>query len=332
MCSTSIIGSNCCGCDDDSSNVIKFNCNEITNKSRDFSLDLSDIAISYSGLDRKGLNFGVMNSSNDFVDIDSDFIIYKSALPVSVYDNEKRFTNINLKCEIVEIVTDDYYIDVKYKIKKLIEGNAITINDEEDFSINQKTFIERMWSPNFPIPTVLLPDNVWYQSSGKVGSLYVIEEKTKRIPKDVNENFDLFSYKWIDEFTYDGLTYKLNLAVANLGVVQETYYSSVDGNGSVVTTTENITYTSRWLKIESVFVNMSDSMYEIFALKHSPNDLIDLRNDSEDTINSYYGLIIFGKYKRISVSSFGMIPSSGKVYFVNENDLTNKIDIVGLTV
>lgn len=334
MCSTSIIGSNCCGCDSDDSNFIRFNCNEITNNSKDFSMDLSDILIKYSDIDKRGFTLEEMNSDGDFSEVDFDFLVYKSKLPLSLYGGERKIFNINLLAEIVEIVEEDYYIDVKYKIKKILSENYGSVSNNGDTILtNQSSVLTRMFYDGVSMPSETLENDVLvHGTSNKFGEYYVIEEKTKRIPKDIDEVFDLSTYSWFDEFIVDDLTFKIELSVANAGTVSETYLNGYGEGGAPVFTTQDVIYSSRWLKILNATFNMSDSVYNFFSLKHSPVDMITIRNANSDTTNSYYSIVIFYHYKRIGLSNFGMLPLTNKLLLVNENEQTNKVDVIGLTL
>lgn len=330
MCSTSIIGSNCCGCDQESSDHLRFNCNEITNNHKDFSIDLSDIILQYTNVEKKSFVLDPINNVNDKFLSKNNFFIFKSKLPLSLYDLSKNVTNLNLFCEVTEIVENDYNVDIKYRIKKIFSENySISQNNGENIVINQKDFIQRFYSSSFTVPLFVIPDDVYYSSLLKYGEYHLIPEKSKSILKSPNENFDLSSYKWNEEFEYNGVTFKLVLSISDVTSVTETYFSSFDVNGSILSNTQNISYTNRWLKIESVSVNMSESVYENLSIKHSPEDMLAVRNSSNDTINSYYSIALFGHNKRKSISNFGMIPNIDDFILVNENNATNKVEFIG---
>jgi hypothetical protein len=286
---------------------------------------------SYSEIDKKSLLLDPKNGDRDNISVKNDFVIFKSSHLLSMYDNSKSFINLNLFCEITELVESDYSFDVKYRIKKILSNNfGKTENGGQDIFINHFEFLKRFYNSSTVMPLFISPNDEKYPSIGKKGEYYLIEEKTKTILKDPNETFDLSTFKWIETFVYEGITFSLTISISNNHSENEIYLDAINVDGSLSTSTQSVSYINNWLKIENVTVDRSKSTYNHLMLKHSPVDMLEIREGNNDSSNSYYGISLFGLNKKIGESVFAMLPSNDFMKLVNENESTNKIEFVGL--
>lgn len=314
-----LIGSNCCGCDNIDSNNLRFNCNEITDSKGDFSMDVSKVSIPYIDIDRSNTTLKPVNESGDLEVVEHDFLIFQASEAISIYDSKPVMTSLNLKGIIKDIVIDDFFIDVKYDIRKIFPSSG------SEFIMNNDEFDIKFYDADSIVTNAPLSNNARLYSGDSLPSMLLVADKTHRIPVSPDDTeFDLHTYKWEEKIIFNNIEFKISLSVGEAGTHSVKYLES---NVEVI---KPVTYSEDYLKMNSVAVSISNSVFSKLALKDTPFDFYDIKED--DLIDSYYSIGLFGNLRKIGSSSFGMFPLTSPISLVNEGKNQVKLGLIKLIV
>ena len=326
-----ILGNSCCcGCDG-SDNHLQFNCNEISDSKGDFSLDVSDVKIEYLDIERKNTTLNAIHDKGDFYLCDSDFLIYKSKNPISMYNNDNIVTNLNLKFE-ARLEENDYQSKITYNIvKKLSDNYSTQKNGGLKVMIDGLDFKKRFYYPEYDKENSNLSLSQVAFGSEISGTYYLAHEAEKIINRCPDEIFDVQEHKWHHDLKYNGIDLRLWLKISKSNSEDIINVTSINQDGSVddeITTTIN--YNRPHIVIDSVELFMSDNMYDKVSVKNTPYDMLNVK--LADNNSSYYAIGVFNHKKKIGISSFAMLPLLDNIFLVNENKDSSKISIINLVL
>lgn len=308
------IGSNCCGCDDVAENLLRFDCNSVGDVAGEFSLDLSRVKVPFIGYTKTHLRLLPLQNAV----IDSNYLIYESDNPISVYSKVLKAIEVNLKCSINSIDVKPYCIDLNYSL------SSVPVDDYTNTMYNQKEFKSKYFSG---IPETVynfeLSDDIKMISSTDAFVTNLITNKDRTINISPDDGFDLYSYEWEDSFIFKGIKYKLRLGIKQAGIY---IIDSKDMNGDAYQYSS--TFQNDFIDVKDFSVDASPSIYSDKLLKNTPSNMEYLKD--ADFVNSYFSLGLFGLMTKLSKSDFMMGATSSDILLVNESDRTVEMDLITL--